>query len=74
MIAASKHYIYIWQFRGQLTELNQASSLDLIKNKMTKEFAFYIEDNPNINELYTENFTSNRTTNDPICSIFANER
>ena len=41
---------------------------------MTKEFAFYIEDNPNINELYTENFTSNRTTNDPICSIFANER
>ena len=73
-VIASKHYVYIWQFRSQLTDVNQGLNMDVLKNKITKEFAFYIEDSPNINDIYSEHFTTGRTSLDPICATFMNEK
>ncbi len=71
VIAASKHYVYVWQFRNYLGEASQSLNMDM---KISKEFAFFIEDNPNVNDVYSENYNTNRTSSDPISCIFVNER
>lgn len=83
IVISNRHYIYIWQFRNSnlndgvsLTNktYSQSMSIDLLKRKMMKEIAFFVEDNPNFNELYNiETYRLSKTSNDPICAIFSND-
>jgi WD repeat-containing protein 35 len=75
----NKHYIYTWQFRSSHTELKshqygQDINIDLLKKKMMKEAIFFIEDNPNINEIYnTDSFQAIKVSSDSVTAIFSND-
>jgi WD repeat-containing protein 35 len=80
VIAASKSYVYTWQFRNQQTEFNpnhygQHINIDLLKKTMMKEIMFFVDDIPNMNESYNiDTYIPGKNTNDCISSVFANDR
>jgi WD repeat-containing protein 35 len=80
IIACSKSYVYVWQYRSQHNDLSQNHfghniNIDLLKKKFMKEIVFFIEDNPNINDSYNaETFNPNKKTSDPISSLFVNSK
>ena len=80
VIACSKSYVYIWQYRSQHADLSQSHfghdmNIELLKKQYMKEFVFFVEDNPNVNEVYSsESFVPKKKTQDPVCSIFINQK
>lgn len=80
IIACSKNYVYCWQYRSQHGDILQHHfgndlNIDLLKKKLMKEIVFFVEDNPNINDIYNpETFNPSKKTTDPICTIFVNSR
>jgi WD repeat-containing protein 35 len=80
IIACSKSYVYVWQYRSQHNDLSQNHfgqniNIDLLKKKFMKEIVFFIEDNPNMNDIYNpDTFNANKKTQDPISAIHVNSR
>jgi len=80
IIACSKSYVYVWQYRSQHNDISHSHfghniNIDLLKKKFMKEIIFFIEDNPNLNEVYNqETFIPNKKTTDPITALFVNSR
>jgi WD repeat-containing protein 35 len=78
-VISSTDFIYLWQFRYQKVDLSQyygnKLNTDLLNRSVMKEIAFFIEDTPNIKDNYSaESFLHKKTTNDPICAIFCNDK
>lgn len=77
-IVASKHYVYVWQFRNPTSNdlqkyYGHKINIDLLKRSLMKEIAFFLEENPNMKDNYIlEHFTPTKTSNDPITSLCAN--
>lgn len=85
VVVTNKHYIYVWQFRGNdLEQMNsknlntdktiimkgQEISINLLTQKMMKENCFFIDETPNMKEIYNINtFKPSKKTNDPISAI-----
>lgn len=82
VFVTNKHYIYVWQFRGytptndpKTHHYSQDMSIDLYKKKMMKEAIFFIEDNPNMSEMYNyETFNPTKISGDPISALFSNDK
>ena len=80
IIACSKSYIYVWQYRSQHADISESHfghniNIDLLKKQFMKEIVFFVEDNPNINDIYnSETFIPKKKTQDPISSIFVNSK
>jgi WD repeat-containing protein 35 len=89
-IVANKNYVYVWQFRNFtgidnplpsgnpntniLAPLANAAKIDLLKKRMMKEFAFFVDDTVNINDVYNfEKFQANKVSTDQVSCIFVNE-
>ncbi len=79
VVISNKFYVYVWQYRSQssLSENSnnyvQLVNIDLLKKKMMREIAFFIDDNPNLNDYYNiDTFQPNKTTGDKITSLYAN--
>lgn len=79
IIVSNKYYIYVWQYRSQssfsdnLNNYGQTVSIDLLKKKLMREIAFFIDDNPNLNDYYNiDTFQPNKTSGDKITSLYAN--
>ena len=82
-VVSNGHYVYLWQFRGIENERKrgrnddkniiiqgQEISINLLTKKMMRELTFFIEDIPNMNDVYNyETFNANRRTNDPITAV-----
>jgi WD repeat-containing protein 35 len=79
VIISNKFYVYVWQYRSQ-SSLSDSSNnyvqflnIDLLKKKMMREIAFFIDDNPNLNDYYNiDTFQPNKTTGDKIISLYSN--
>lgn len=80
VVACSKSYVYVWQYRSQHRDLSQNHfghniNIDLLKKKFMKEIVFFVEDNPNLNDIYNaDSFNPIKKSNDPISSIFVNNK
>ena len=49
-------------------------SINLLTHKMMKELCFFVDDKPNVKDIYNcNNFKCNRKTNDPICCLSMTE-
>jgi WD repeat-containing protein 35 len=85
IIISNKLYIYVWQYRslsiitGDSNNIHNYSQLlyiyniDLLKKKMMREIAFFIDDNPNLNDYYNiDTFQANKTSGDKITSLYSN--
>ena len=84
VVVSDGHYIYLWQFRGTEETANHKDknddktiiingeeiSINLLTHKMMKELCFFVEDKPNVKDIYNcNNFKCSRKTNDPICCL-----
>ena len=84
VVVSDGHYIYLWQFRGTEETANNKDknddktiiingeeiSINLLTHKMMKELCFFVEDKPNVKDIYNcNNFKCSRKTNDPICCL-----
>jgi WD repeat-containing protein 35 len=80
IIACSKSYVYIWQYRSQHADMRNNHfghniNIDLLKKTLMKEIVFFIEDNPNVNNIYNnETFKTKKKTQDPISCIYVNSK
>jgi len=80
VIACSKSYVYVWQYRSQHADMSHNHfghniNIDLLKKTLMKEIVFFIEDNPNVNNIYnSETFKAKKKTQDPICCIYVNSK
>ena len=86
-VVSNGHYVYLWQFRGIENERKkgknddktiiiqgQEISINLLTKKMMRELTFFIEDIPNMNDVYNyETFKPIRTTKDPISALCLTE-
>lgn len=80
IIISNKFYVYVWQYRSQnalsgdsTNNYGQSLNIDLLKRKMMREIAFFIDDNPNLNDYYNiDTFQLNKTSGDKITSLYAN--
>ena len=66
VVVSDGHYIYLWQFRGTEESTNNKDknddktiiingeeiSINLLTNKMMKELCFFIDEKPNVKDLY----------------------
>ena len=76
---ASNHHVYIWQFRYEnnnfSSKYGNKLNTDLLNKDVMKEIAFFIEEVPNLKEVYSlDNYNVSKTTNDLICSIYSNDK
>ncbi|MCQ2817045.1 MAG: hypothetical protein MJ252_07250 [archaeon] len=77
-----KHYVYIWQFRGNeqgvenksITFQGKEFAVNLLTKKMMRELCFFIDNNPNLNDVYNyETFQHKNKSEDPIVAMCMNE-
>ena len=84
VVVSDGHYIYLWQFRGTEESTNNKDknddktiiingeeiSINLLTNKMMKELCFFIDEKPNVKDMYNiSTFKCNKKSKDPISCI-----
>ena len=88
-VVSNKHYVYLWQFRGNenisfnndkkddsktINIQGQEISINLLTKKMMREICFNVDDVPNLNEVYNyETFKLIKKSKDPISALTLTE-
>jgi|JI6StandDraft_1071083.scaffolds.fasta_scaffold01989_4 WD repeat-containing protein 35 len=75
IIVISESYVYLWHYRSQTSRLTMfEASSQVSLRKIGREICWFIDDKPDLNNIYDkEQFDNTRECEDIICCVAAND-